>query len=71
MCTLDTDQALYQQQQSQCWLHCFVLFTLQVLVEYNDLAGLSVILGLLVLTTLGTMLLPIETKGKSLSVCSQ
>ena len=40
-------------------------------MEYNDLAGLSVILGLLVLTTLGTMLLPIETKGKSLSVCSQ
>jgi hypothetical protein len=42
-------------------------YILQVLVEYNDLAGLSVILGLLVLTTLGTMLLPIETKGKSLS----
>ena len=37
-------------------------------MEANDLAGISVILGLLILTAIGSALLPIETKGKSLSV---
>ena len=40
----------------------------QVLLEASDLAGISVFLAMLVACTVAIILLPIETKGKSLRV---
>ena len=44
------------------------LFLEQVLLEASDLAGISVFLAMLIACTVAIILLPIETKGKSLRV---
>ena len=41
---------------------------MQVLLEASDLAGISVFLAMLIACTVAIILLPIETKGKSLRV---
>ena len=46
----------------------FLSFPVQVLLEASDIAGVSLFLAMLVACTVAIILLPIETKGKSLRV---
>ena len=46
-----------------------LLYTLQVVIEASDIAGISVFLGLLVVSLAAVVLLPVETRGKTLKVC--
>ena len=46
----------------------FLSFPVQVLLEASDIAGVSLFLAMLVACTVAIILLPVETKGKSLRV---
>ena len=46
------------------------IFVLQSLVSFNYSAGIALYAGLSLLATVAALLLPIETKGKSLMVCN-